>query len=255
MYKLKAFLAPIWNCSSCSLGHFVNCLQTSGPRGLRAVSNLKDYRRLTNTLGWLHLPNAPCQKEMTRQSLDKTLFQFTAVPAGRLPTRQGLTWLGGESSLSKAVLCGTNLSPQKEALLFHSRSQNVRVPAALCSRLWRAEGNDLRDGTEATGLHTGHSGRTKEVEAFQWNESTTDRLITASASLSLSLCKSQGPTRLPVLVPWTCPSAPAALGPRGSQEVPKISASKCQSSGQRTCLCSSEPGLKQGWNDHMNSPP
>lgn len=121
----------------------------------------------------------------------------------------------GESSPSKAILCGTTLSLQKEA--FHSPPgvSHVRVSAASQAHGVRAEANGylrgLREGWP--GLHTGHSGRTKSwrlLSAGLWNAGTVEE---ARASRGLPGAAT-GPTGLTVLL-LTSSSlwAAAASGP------------------------------------------
>lgn len=72
------------------------------------------------------------------------------------------------SSLSKAVLCETNLSIERSPFIPLQES-NVRVPGRFPQHMveGRRKWTEGSEGMVAPGLHTGHSGRTKEAEAFQ----------------------------------------------------------------------------------------
>lgn len=86
---------------------------------------------------------------MTGQRLDKALLQPTAVVTGVAPTCYGLALLClGKPSLSKAVLCGANLSLQKEALSWRSESQQCEGARCFLQHPGRAEERD----TEAKDL-------------------------------------------------------------------------------------------------------
>lgn len=67
------------------------------------------------------------------------------VLSGLVPTLYVLNQRAGGLDPSKAALCQTNLSIQKETLSFHSRSQNVKMLGLFSGRESERAGGDQRD--------------------------------------------------------------------------------------------------------------
>lgn len=115
-------------------------------------------------------------------------------------------------------------------------------------------------GTEATGCSTDHFWEQKDCRLLAANFQNGCPIkypINISASSGPPLCEcasrcNRTPRTSGPAFPLTSPDCTSRMGPQGHRKWP-ISASKCQSSGQRKCLCSLERRFKLGWNDHINS--
>lgn len=116
------------------------------------------------------------------------------VLSGRLPMLRsksvgGRGERGGGPAPSKAALCKTNLSIQKETLSFHSRSQNVKMLGLLSGRQSERAGGDQK--AKATRRNTAIFRGQRDFRLFTanlQNGCTIKYLIKISASFSLPLC-------------------------------------------------------------------